>query len=131
MGGAGIYGTSMLCACDWFGFVGYQLGQHTILAAAVAAVPVSFVLFVVVFSLGARLVYSRNWLPRPRCRRRRRKFLKQFPTSGRYRRMLAQAEMESGDWQAADKVRFEIGRKELALVAFVCFCSHPLVCLNR
>ncbi|CBN77606.1 conserved unknown protein [Ectocarpus siliculosus] len=33
-----------------------------------------------------------------------RKFLKQFPTSGRYRRMLAQAEMESGDWQAADKV---------------------------
>ncbi|CAM9717905.1 unnamed protein product [Scytosiphon promiscuus] len=33
-----------------------------------------------------------------------RKFIKQFPTSGRYRRMLAQAEMESGDWQAADKV---------------------------
>ncbi|CAN0184375.1 unnamed protein product [Ascophyllum nodosum] len=33
-----------------------------------------------------------------------RKFLKQFPTSGRYRRMLAHAEMESRDWQAADKV---------------------------
>lgn len=40
--------------------------------------------------------------------------------------MLAQAEMESGDWQAADKVRFQVGRKG-ALVAFVLLCSHPLV----
>ena len=36
-----------------------------------------------------------------------RKCLKQFPTSGRFRRMLAQAEMESNDWQAADKVQQE------------------------
>ena len=36
--------------------------------------------------------------------RTRRKFLMQFPTSGRHRRLLAQAEMETGHWQAADKV---------------------------
>ncbi|CAN0143127.1 unnamed protein product [Laminaria digitata] len=28
----------------------------------------------------------------------------QFPTSGRHRRLLAQAEMETGHWQEADKV---------------------------
>lgn len=28
----------------------------------------------------------------------------QFPTSGKHRRLLAQAEMETGHWQAADKV---------------------------
>ena len=39
-----------------------------------------------------------------------RKFLMQFPTSGRHRRLLAQAEMETGNWQAADKVGTQYSR---------------------
>lgn len=42
-----------------------------------------------------------------------RKFLMQFPTSGKHRRLLAQAEMETGHWQAADKV----GAKFLGIVS--------------
>lgn len=54
-----------------------------------------------------------------------RKCLKQFPTSGRFRRMLAQAEMESNDWQAADKV--QQGRNQ-TLVDFGIFLEECGTC---
>lgn len=49
--------------------------------------------------------------------------------------MLAQAEMESGDWQAADKVRWNatavalIVRGQFRALRFVCvvFCHHAIV----